>query len=156
MYTYEHPHPAVTVDAVVFTVRRGSLHVLLIERGHEPFKGAWALPGGFVEIDERLEDAVRRELREETGVHGIELEQFHTFGEPGRDPRERIITVAYLALIPSDRLEPRAASDAADARWFPVNGLPSLASDHGEIIAKALQRLAERQDAASVHRPIER
>jgi 8-oxo-dGTP diphosphatase len=144
MYTYEYPHPAVTVDAVVFTVRDGALHVLLIERAREPFKGAWALPGGFVDIDERLEDAVARELREETGLDGVELEQLHTFGDPGRDPRERIITVAYFGTVPSDATEPRAASDAAAARWFPVERLPALATDHGTIIATACKRLAAR------------
>jgi ADP-ribose pyrophosphatase YjhB (NUDIX family) len=137
MHTYEHPHPAVTVDAVLFTERAGVLHVLLIRRGHEPFKGSWALPGGFVDIDEDLDDAVRRELREETGIDGVPLTQFHTFGAPDRDPRERIITVAYHGCVAAEEVEPRAGTDAADARWFPVAALPALAADHDEIIARA-------------------
>ena len=112
-YTYEYPHPAVTVDVVVFTVENDDLKVLFIQRDQEPFKGQWAFPGGFVDIDERLSDAAKRELKEETGVSVNFLEQFYTFGRPDRDPRERIITVAYYALIPSDQLVARTAGDDA-------------------------------------------
>jgi 8-oxo-dGTP diphosphatase len=137
MYTYEYPHPAVTTDAVLFAVRDGAMHVLLIQRAQEPHRGAWALPGGFVDIDESLDEAVQRELREETGIEGVELEQFYTFGDPNRDPRERVITVAYLALVDAERLRPSAADDAMDVGWFPLGALPPLAFDHARVIAMA-------------------
>lgn len=140
-YSYDYPHPAVTTDVVVFAMRGDELSVLLIRRAEPPFKDSWALPGGFVNIDESLEDCARRELQEETGVSGVSLEQLHTFGEPDRDPRERVISVAYYALIPSDRTEPRAGSDAAGASWFGVDELPTLAFDHDRIIAMARRHL---------------
>ncbi len=143
-YTYDHPHPAVTVDVAVLTIRGDELNALLIRRAADPFKGEWAFPGGFVDIDEGLEHAARRELREETGLEAGYLEQLHTFGDPDRDPRERVISVAYLALISSDRVEPRAASDAGSVGWFPVAGLPRLAFDHREILATAVTRLREK------------
>ena len=103
-YTYDYPHLAVTTDVVIFTIRDERLKLLLIKRGIEPFKGSWALPGGFVNPDEALDACARRELHEETGIADVFLEQLYTFGRPDRDPRERVITVAYYALIPSDRL----------------------------------------------------
>ena len=117
-YTYDYPHPAVTVDVLIFTIHDNELRVLLIRRAMEPYEGRWALPGGFVGMHESLRRAAWRELKEETGVHAAFLEQLGAFGHPNRDPRERVITVAYYALVPHSRLEIRAASDAQDARLF--------------------------------------
>ncbi len=143
-YVYEYPHPAATVDIAIFTVRDDSLRILLIRRANPPFQGVWALPGGFVGIDESLKHAAWRELREETGINAAYLEQFYTFGHPKRDPRERIITVAYFALLPSDKLDVEAGSDAQRADWFNVDELPELAFDHPKIISRALSRLDEK------------
>lgn len=140
-YTYDYPHPAVTVDAVVFGYDDADLKVLLIQREGPPFRLRWSLPGGFVGIDESLEDAVRRELEEETGITRLYLEQLYTFGAPRRDPRERIISVAYYALVKLADHTVRAASDARNVAWFPVADLPSLAFDHEEILDVALRRL---------------
>jgi 8-oxo-dGTP diphosphatase len=140
-YSYQYPHPAVTTDVVVFTLRDQQLQLLLIKRGRNPFKGMWALPGGFLEIDEDLEACAKRELEEETGISGVYLEQLYTFGQPNRDPRERVISVTFYALVPSDHLDLQAASDAADADWFTLDQLPALAFDHQEIITLAHQRL---------------
>lgn len=145
-YTYDYPHPAVTVDVVLFTIRDDDLKALLIQRGQEPFEGSWALPGGFVGIGESLRRAAWRELREETGVHAGYMEQLHTFGRPGRDPRERVITVAYLALLPSDRLKAAAASDAKAAKLFSLKNLPDLAFDHANILRRGHERLKEKLD----------
>ncbi len=141
MFCYPYPHPAVTVDIVIFTIRDAQLKLLLIRRAGEPYRGKWALPGGFVEMDEDLEQAARRELEEETGVSGVYLEQLYTFGKPGRDPRERVITITYYALIPSEKIRLRAASDAEAVGWFGMEELPQLAFDHDEIFAMAHQRL---------------
>ncbi|MEL7185178.1 MAG: NUDIX domain-containing protein [Pseudomonadota bacterium] len=149
-YEYEYPHPAVTVDVVIFTVRNDELKVLLIKRALEPFVGQWALPGGFVGMEESLPEAARRELREETGVDAAYLEQLYTFGEPNRDPRERVISVAYYALMPSDALEIKAASDAEGVGWFAIDDLPALAFDHPEILEMALQRLAAKLDYSTI------
>lgn len=146
MYCYEYPHPAVTTDVVVFAIRDGELAVLLIERGQEPERGRWAIPGGFIDIDEDLETAARRELREETGVDAGDLEQLHAFGRPDRDPRERVITVAYISILRADEISVRAATDAADAAWFPIRDLPELAFDHREILAMAHECLCARLD----------
>ena len=145
-YVYDYPHPAVTVDVAIFTVYGDSLRILLIKRKNPPHQGAWALPGGFVEIDESLKHAAWRELREETGINAAHLEQFYTFGHPRRDPRERVITVAYLALLPPDKAAVAAGSDAELAEWFDVEGLPELAFDHPKIIARAMHRLREKLD----------
>lgn len=150
MYQYDYPHPAVTTDIVIFTIRDDRLKLLLIRRGAEPFKGKWALPGGFVGIDESLEDGARRELEEETGVSGVYLEQLYTFGQPDRDPRERVITVAYYALIPSDKLAIRAATDAEAVGWFAMDELPELAFDHAEIVAMAQERLRAKLDYSTI------
>lgn len=149
-YTYEYPHPAVTVDIVVFTIRNDCLKVLLIKRARSPFQGEWAIPGGFVQMDESLEEGARRELEEETGVSGVYLEQLCTFGKPRRDPRERVITVAHYALIPSDKLELRAASDAEGVSWFGIDELPELAFDHSEILAMALARLGAKLEYSTI------
>ena len=149
-YTYEHPHPAVTADVVVFTVEAGRLAVVLIRRAEWPHAGKWALPGGFVGIDESLKRAAWRELREETGLNAAYLEQLGAFGRPDRDPRERVITVVYIALVPADRLDLQAGSDAKEARLFRVDELPELAFDHAKIISHAIERVRDRLDTAGV------
>ena len=130
------------VDAVVFgyTSKEG-LSVLLIKRNIEPFKGGWALPGGLVKDDESLEEAIERELNEETGVFINYLEQLYTFGKPGRDPRNRVVSVTYYGLVKPDAFEVKADTDASDAAWFNVNKLPALAFDHQDILRVAIQRL---------------
>lgn len=149
-YTYEYPHPAVTVDIAIFTVRNDQLKVLLIKRALEPFLGEWALPGGFVEMDESLDAAAKRELEEETGVAASYLEQLYTFGAPDRDPRERVISVAFFALLPSDSLEIKASSDADGVGWFNIDELPDLAFDHDAILAMALERLSAKVDYSTI------
>ncbi len=149
-YTYRYPHPAVTTDIIIFTIRQDELKVLLIKRALPPHKGAWALPGGFIEMEESLEEGARRELQEETGVSAAYLEQLYTFGQPARDPRERVITVAYYALIPSDELEPKAASDAESVSWFGMKELPDLAFDHQEILKMAHQRLTAKLEYSTI------
>ena len=150
MHCYPYPHPAVTVDIVIFTIRDAQLKLLLIRRAGEPYLGKWALPGGFVEMDEDLEQAARRELEEETGVSGVYLEQLYTFGKPGRDPRERVITITYYALVPSDKMQLRAATDAEAVGWFGMDELPALAFDHTDIIAMAHERLVAKLDYSTI------
>lgn len=149
-FSYPYPHPAVTTDIVVFTIRDQQLKLLLIQRKGPPHEGMWALPGGFLEIDEDLEACAKRELKEETGIDEVYLEQLYTFGRPGRDPRERVISVTYYALLPSDRIELRAASDAADAAWFSLDQLPPLAFDHNEIVQQAHKRLVAKLDYSTI------
>lgn len=149
-YRYQYPHPAVTTDIVIFTIRQDELKVLLIKRALPPFQGEWALPGGFVNLDESLEAGARRELAEETGVTDVYLEQLYTFGAPDRDPRERVITVAYYALIPSDKIEIRAATDAEGVSWFGMQELPELAFDHDQILQAAHERLAAKLDYSTI------
>ena len=149
-FCYDYPHPAVTTDIALFTIREERLAVLLIRRRAAPFQGCWALPGGFVEMNECLEDCALRELAEETGVTGVYLEQLYTFGKPDRDPRERIISVTYYALAPSEILSPVAGSDAAEVAWFAMDALPELAFDHREVIALAQQRLRAKLDYSTV------
>ena len=151
MPTYEYPRPAVTVDIVIFSLRAEQLQVLLVQRGEDPYQQMWALPGGFVQINEGLEDAALRELSEETGLGEAYLEQLYTYGDPHRDPRGRVITVAYFALIPTDApLDVAAGSDAQDVRWFPVDELPQLAFDHAEIVTYALRRLRYKLEYSAV------
>src|SRR5689334_3749401 len=140
-YTYQYPRAALTVDCVVFGFDEGDLKVLLIERGLEPFKGRWALPGGFVRVDETLDEAARRELQEEAGLANVFLEQLYTFGAVARDPRERVVSVAYYALVKLSDHRAKAATDAANASWFPVSKGPKLAFDHADILSTALARL---------------
>jgi len=140
-FTYDYPRPAVTVDCVVFGFDEGDLKVLLIRRDVEPFRGKWALPGGFVRIDESVEEAARRELREETGMERLYLEQLYTFGDVDRDPRGRVITVSYYALVKLADHRVRATTDASSAAWFAVSEVATLAFDHNRIIDVALARL---------------
>lgn len=140
-YTYEYPRGALTVDCVVFGLDEDELKVMLIQRALPPFEGKWALPGGFVRVNETLEEAARRELEEETGLSKIFLEQLYTFGAVARDPRERVVSVAYYALVNLSEHKVQAASDARDAAWFGVHDVPSLAFDHADILQMALERL---------------
>ncbi len=140
-YTYEFPRAAVTVDCVVFGFDEGELKVLLVQRGLAPYAGKWALPGGFVHIDETLEEAALRELQEETGITRVYLEQLYSFGELGRDPRERVVSIAYYGLVKLGDYRIRAATDARAAAWFGVSDLPTLAFDHDRILTVALERL---------------
>lgn len=140
-FTYQYPRAALTVDCVVFGFDEAELKILLIQRGLEPFKGKWALPGGFVRVDETLENAARRELEEEAGLKQVFLEQLYTFGAVARDPRERVVSVAHYALVKLADHQTKAATDAADAKWFPVSNAPKLAFDHAEILEAALKRL---------------
>lgn len=149
-FCYSHPHPAVTTDIVLFTVRDERLQVLLIRRRNPPFQGNWALPGGFLDMDEDLAACAKRELEEETGIHNVYLEQLYTFGKPGRDPRERVISVAYYALTASEQLTLAPASDATEAAWFGFDDLPQLAFDHRDIIAKAHERLVAKLDYSTI------
>lgn len=137
----DYPKPSVTVDIVIFSVKDSQLKVLLVNRNIEPFRGKWAIPGGFVRIEENLEDAAKRELEEETGVRDVYLEQLYTFGDTNRDPRGRVITVSYFALVNSDKMKLEARTDVSKAAWFSVNKLPELAFDHKKIMEYALKRL---------------
>jgi len=140
-YTYEYPRAALAVDCVVFGLDVTDLKVLLIQRKLAPFQHAWALPGGFVHLDETLDEAAARELREEAGVTDVYLEQLYTFGEIDRDPRERVVTIAYYALAKLGDHRIRAATDAVGVGWFALDDLPKLAFDHATIVARAHERL---------------
>ena len=140
-YCYKYPHPAVTTDCVIFGFNGERLQVLLIERGIEPYKGHWAFPGGFLKMDETAEEGAKRELKEETGLADAYIQQLHTFSNPNRDPRERVITIAYYALVKIQ--EVKGGDDAASARWFPLDEIPPLAFDHDYILRMATQKLRE-------------
>ncbi|MEM6396564.1 MAG: NUDIX domain-containing protein [Bacteroidota bacterium] len=141
-YSYEYPRPSLTVDIVVFGYAGDKdLRVLLIKRGGEPYKGQWAIPGGFVDMDEDLEASAHRELEEETGLRDVFIEQLYTFGQPDRDPRGRVVSVAYYALVNLIDHSPAADSDADEAEWFSLDEIPPLAFDHDEILAMAYERL---------------
>lgn len=140
-FNYPYPRPALTVDAVLAT-RERKPRVLLIRRKHDPFADKWALPGGFVDENEPLERAARRELKEETGLEIADVEQLAAFGDPGRDPRGWTVSVAFLARVDADALKPQAADDAAETAWFPLDNLPPLAFDHADILARARERIA--------------
>lgn len=140
MYSYKHPRPGVTVDIAIFMPTDTSYQILLIKRAVEPFLGYYALPGGFCEIDESLEQAAQRELLEETGLRGFPLTQIHTFSDPERDPRGRIISTCFSGILENPSLQHiKAADDAAAVRWFDLDDLPQLAFDHQQIIQKAAQ-----------------
>lgn len=141
-YCYRYPHPAVTTDCVIFGFDGAQINVLLVKRGCDPYLGWWALPGGFVRMDESAEDGALRELREETQLTPGYVEQFHTYSEPGRDPRERVITIAYFALVRIQDVQ--GGDDAKEAQWFPISEVPHLAFDHDVILRDALARLRER------------
>lgn len=141
-YTYEYPRPSITVDCIIFGLDESQqLKVLLIRRKLDPYANKWALPGGFVQMEESLENAARRELKEETGVENVFMEQLYTFGSLERDPRGRVISVAYFALVNLSEHTLRADTDAEDAAWFSINELPELAFDHSTILNTALDRL---------------
>ena len=140
-YCYEYPHPAVTADCVVFGVEDGKLHILLIERGGEPYKGCWAIPGGFMNIDESADLAAIRELKEETDLDVSNVRQVGAYTTVDRDPRERIVDIAYYTVI--QKTEARGCDDAAQAKWFPIDELPTLAFDHAEILRDAKQKLSD-------------
>jgi len=145
-YIYDWPRPTVSVDAVVFAFFKNKARLLLVNRKQEPFKGKWALPGGFVEIDEELEDAVARELAEETGLAGVRLEQMHTFGNVGRDPRGRQITIAFMGIATSRLNKIKAGDDAAKVQWFDIEKLPKdMAFDHSEVARFAIRKLRRKK-----------
>jgi 8-oxo-dGTP diphosphatase len=145
-YIYDWPRPMVAADAAVFGFFAGKAKVLLVNRKYEPFKGQWALPGGFIGIDEELDDAVARELFEETGLSGIALEQMHTFGKPGRDPRGRQITIVFMGVASKEQQKLKAGDDAAEARWFDIEKLPKdLAFDHNEVVRFAIGMFKKRK-----------
>jgi len=139
-----------TTNIVVFSLRDEQLQLLLVRRRNPPFQDAWSLPGGVVGDDERVEDNAKRKLEEGTGVSGVYLEQLCTFGDPGRDPRERVVSVAYYALVPSERLCLRGNAHGEDVAWFAVDALPRLAFDHAEMVEVAHQRLAAKLDYSTI------
>ena len=141
MYCYEYPHPSVTTDCVIFGFDGTKLSVLLIKRGVEPYEGKWAFPGGFLKMEEDAETGAKRELQEETGLEDAYMRQFHTFSAPERDPRERVITIAYYALVRMQ--EVKGGDEAAEARWFTLDKVPQLAFDHDRILRKAEQALRQ-------------
>lgn len=145
MPTYRYPRPQLTVDIAVF--RRTTMHieVLLIQRAHQPFKNYWALPGGFINMRETLKQSAARELEEETGLVALDLVQVHTYGDPDRDPRGRVVSVAYATLLDGSTVHPiHPGSDAGEADWFPLEELPEMAFDHQQIIMDACSRMADR------------
>jgi 8-oxo-dGTP diphosphatase len=140
-YSYEYPRPAVTTDCIIFGFDAGEIKVLLVERGIEPFQGRWALPGGFLQMDENADECAQRELFEETGLENVFIEQLYTFSDVDRDPRGRVITVSYFALVKLANYKVQAGDDAKNAKWFPISKVPSLAFDHDRILRVALNRL---------------
>jgi 8-oxo-dGTP diphosphatase len=141
-YCYPFPRPAVTADIVIFRENGEALEVLLVKRAKDPFKGMWAIPGGFVDENEAVEKAAARELLEETGLRSVRLRQFGVFGDPGRDPRGHTISVAYFGIVRATA-KAKAADDAAEIGWFPVDRPPKLAFDHRKILRRALTAMRE-------------
>lgn len=142
-FTYKYARPAITADCIIFARSEEGLKVLLIQRANEPFKDAWAFPGGFAEVGEPLEETARRELEEETGLTDIPLKQLQAFSNPDRDPREHVITVVFYAVIDSENFSIQASSDASAVAWFRIDKLPRLAFDHNEILTIALERIKQ-------------
>lgn len=142
-YTYNYPRPAVTVDIIIMRCHENTDEVLLIERLNPPFQNSWALPGGFVDKDENLSEAASRELKEETGLHNIELVQFYTFGDKGRDPRGHTVSVVYYGVLASHQMQAVAGDDAKKLRWFNINDLPPLAFDHNDIMQLFKEKVLE-------------
>ena len=141
-YIYDWPRPMVTVDAIVFAFFKNKAKLLLVNRRNEPFKGRWALPGGFVGIEEELADAAARELAEETALVNVPLEQIHTFGNVGRDPRGRQITIAFMGVATKGQTKIKAGDDAAKVKWFDIEKLPKdMAFDHGKVVKFAIEKL---------------
>mgnify|MGYP006354544705 FL=1 len=138
-YCYRYPHPAVTADCVIFGYDDNNIKVLLIQRGNEPYKGHWAFPGGFMNIDETAEQCALRELEEETGLKDVKVEQFYTFTDVNRDPRERVISIAYYGKIQLSNV--KGSDDADDAQWFSLDEIPNLAFDHDLVLSKALEKI---------------
>lgn len=141
---YEYPRPAVTVDVILLDETAGQRTVLLIQRRNDPFKGSWALPGGFVDEHEALVDAARRELEEETSLEVLHLIQFRAYGDPGRDPRGHTVSIVFIGFVEAGSMLARAKDDAQDVNWFPVDELPVMAFDHRNIILEAMQFVEER------------
>lgn len=147
-FVYAYPRPSVTVDATIFRKVKSGIEILLIQRGREPFKGGWALPGGFLDMEETLEEAIHRELEEETGLKGIELKQLHAFSSLHRDPRGRTISVVFIGILQNNQ-QAVAGDDASAVNWFHLNNLPYLAFDHSEVIKLAVDHL--RQPTPDLH-----
>jgi 8-oxo-dGTP diphosphatase len=156
-YCYDYPRPALTADALILTVQESVAKLLLIQRKHPPFAKRWALPGGFVNEGETLEQAALRELEEETGVSGLQVMPFGSYGDPGRDPRGWTVTVAFLAVVPwSEQLAARGSDDASQATWHPLRKLPRLAFDHDKIIAEGLAYVDEHRRCLATLKPADR
>lgn len=141
-YCYEHPHPAITADIILFNVEKDSIEILLIQRKNEPYKDYWAFPGGFMDIDETIEACAHRELQEETGLEHMELHEVGCFSEVGRDPRERVVSIAFYGVVDKSSVCPRAGDDARNTGWFNISNLPPLAFDHKEMLGKAMTQLS--------------
>jgi 8-oxo-dGTP diphosphatase len=142
MYEYKYPRASVTVDIAVFCSFSDGQKVLLIQRGNPPFAESWALPGGFIEMEEKMVDSAKRELKEETGLRDIVLEQFKTYGDPGRDPRGRTVSIVYYGFTTAENSTVRGGDDAKKAEWFPLDRLPELAFDHSLILSELIEKIS--------------